>query len=356
MGTWSGAGNVGDELLTAWAVDQLRARGAHPVVTSVDADVTRRHHGAVATVPWGLRPLPRRPRIDGVLVGPGGIVQDSSSVWSLPAHLARAVHARSRGLPVAGVGLGAEPLLRRFSRRLVRRALGAAVGVSVRDEASRAALAGAGVGCTVGADVVFDLVSDAPAAPPGPGEGHLVVAVGPGVRPGRVRPARWRLEADDPGPAASAVRAVAGRLGCGIVIVAFRGARDRAHAHRLAPLLDGVRVDDTGDPDRVRTLIASARAVVSSRFHPCVLAVAAGVPALAVSGQAKVRSLVDSVDDPSRLGLAADWTEAASWDPGPPTAGRAPAPAEAHHRVLDALVAAARAHGPPQTRRRASGG
>ncbi|RMH76207.1 MAG: hypothetical protein D6683_10335, partial [Actinomyces sp.] len=76
-------------------------------------------------------------------------------------------------------------------------------------------------------------------------------------------------------------------------------------------------------------------------LHPCVLAVAAGVPCLAVSTQAKVTSLVAQVGDPTRLRGVADWAGAARWQPGPPTTGRVPGATSAHHEVLDALMAAA---------------
>ncbi|RMH67865.1 MAG: hypothetical protein D6683_17490, partial [Actinomyces sp.] len=287
IGTWSGAGNVGDELLTGWAIRQVRARGGDLVVTSVDPATTRRIHGPVATVPWGIRPLPRDVRVDAVVVGPGGIIQDTSSVWSLPAHLARALHARRRGLPVAGVGLGAEPLRRGISRRLVAAAFSGAVGVTVRDEESAAALAGADVAARVAPDVVFDEVGPADRVPAEHRRG-LVVAAGPHVRPGRLRPARRRLVADPVDEVAAAVEAVAAHVEGPVTLVAFRGERDREWLARLAARVPGARLDDGTDPGRARRLVTGAAAVVSSRLHPCVLAVAAGVPCLAVSTQAKV--------------------------------------------------------------------
>ena len=109
---WAGAGNVGDELLTRAMVTRLRRLGAEPVVASRAPLATTALHG-VDAVPWGPRGRAALAGIDGVCVGPGGILQDTSSLWSLPGHLAIAFLARRRGLPVAAIGVGAEPLRRR---------------------------------------------------------------------------------------------------------------------------------------------------------------------------------------------------------------------------------------------------
>ena len=103
---WSGAGNVGDELLTEVLSTRLRSAGLDPVIRSVSPNATAAAHGGVAVAQRGFASVRAAFTVDAVVLGPGGIVQDHSSVWSLPAHLAPVVIARLRRRPVAGSASG----------------------------------------------------------------------------------------------------------------------------------------------------------------------------------------------------------------------------------------------------------
>jgi len=332
---WAGAGNVGDELLARAAIAMVRQAGGIPVVASRDPAATAALH-RVEAVAWGPRGLAAAARFDGVCVGPGGIIQDSTSIWSLPGHLATALTARVLGRPVIGLGLGAEPLQRRSSRWMLRGALGGRP-VTVRDRPSAEALAAAGVGCEVAPDLTFALDLE-PRAP----SDELVVAVGPEADSGWLSTASWRLARDSAGAAgeAHAVAAALDRLsvrnGLRVVFVAFGGERDRRHAQRVAAAMDQPSTLDCGpeaDPahashasrfrvgvpravtmaktapavDAAVARVLGAAAVVTSRYHAAVVALCGGVPVTVISAQAKLAALAASVDDPGRIRMAEGW-------------------------------------------------
>lgn len=340
---WAGAGNVGDELLTRAVADVLRGQGAEPVVASRDPAATRRLHGLEA-VPWGRRGRSHLDRIDGVCLGPGGILQDSSSLWSLPGHLAVPLRARRMGIPVAAVGVGAEPLRRASSGWMLRRAL-AGREVVTRDDASSAALKAVGVDARTGADLVFGLHLDL--ARRGRDRPEIVVSVGGSVRPGLVAPASRRIE---PAPVAEIARALDGLaavLDATVALTRFRGERDAAAAAELAERLGAEAVVLPADVDEHVRRVAGARLVVSSRYHPVVLAARAGVPAVVVSDQPKVASLVEQLDRPDIIRVGS-WAEAGTLRPGGGQAdlglpGALSEGVRRAHDALAALVAAARA-------------
>jgi polysaccharide pyruvyl transferase CsaB len=329
---WAGAGNVGDELLTRAVVGQLLAAGARVVVASRDPDETEARHPGVDAVPWGARGLRRMGSVHGVCVGPGGILQDSSSLWSLPGHLVMPWRARRRGAAIAAIGVGVEPLRRRSSARWLRTVL-ADVPVVTRDAESTSALASVGIVSTTGADLVFGL-----AMPTVERRSEIVVSVGPSVRPGRIAPAARRLEPAPAAPIARALDELAARLDCRIVLTRFRGRRDHEAARSIAARIraDVEILDD--DVDAHVRRVAGARLVVSSRYHPIVLAAASRTPALVVSSQAKLMSLVDQIDDPS-VRRVTSWDHLGGSTVGPvPSAVCVPSGIEAANRALIELV------------------
>ena len=285
---WAGAGNVGDELLTRAAAELIREAGGEPVIASRDPAATRATHG-VDALRWGLVSRSALAGVDAVWVGPGGIIQDTSSLWSLPGHLLSAMRIRRRGGAVAGIGLGAEPLRRRTSAALLRRAL-AGAPVLCRDAASAAVVASAGVAASVEADLAFSLT-----LPPADPRDELAVAIGPAVRPGRVAPAARRLVRPDLDVVARVLDSQAAHLDVPISLLSFRGDRDTEMAAALAPRLRTPTTVVTGDVDEQVARLAGARAVVTSRYHALAVAAMSGTPALVVSEQAKLRALVDQV-------------------------------------------------------------
>jgi len=332
---WAGAGNVGDELLTRSLVAQIRANDAVPVVASRAPESTAALHG-VESVAWGPKGRATLRSVDGVCLGPGGILQDSSSLWSLPGHLSVPGAARRRGIPLAAIGVGAEPLRRRSSGWLLRRVL-AGRPVVTRDSDSSAALAAAGLDPTTGADVVFGL--ELPAVER---RREIVVSVGGTVGSGVITPARRRIRPAPIGLIAEAVDRLASRLDATVVLTRFRGARDAAAAAELADRLRSPSEVLSDDVDEHVRRVCGARVVVSSRYHPIVLAARAGVPALAVSTQAKVRSLAVQIGSPG-VQIFDSWDDvgrAETPEAVPPAVLEGVAVA---HEAVGALVRAARA-------------
>jgi polysaccharide pyruvyl transferase CsaB len=340
---WAGAGNIGDELLTRALLARLESAGAEPVIASRDPAATTLVHG-VEAVPWGFVGRGKLRDIDGVCLGPGGILQDSSSVWSLPGHLVLPQRAKRMGAVVRSLGVGAEPLGRRSSGWMLRRVLGDSPIVT-RDEPSSSALAGAGLETRTGADLVFGL-----ALPAVERRQEIVVAVGPAVGDGRFSRAARRLQPLNAAAIAKAVDALADRYQCTVVLAAYRGARDRQAAHEIRARLRSPAevLDDDVDLHVARTV--GARLIVSSRYHPIVLAAISGTPAIVVSTQVKVRSLCEMIGAPL-IAQATSWAEAGDVDGLSTSAPIVPASLDETITAVEELVGEARA-----TRRKALGG
>jgi len=329
---WSGAGNVGDELLTEVMIARLRSAGLDPVIRSVSPDATVSAHGEILVSGRGLASVRMAITADAVVLGPGGIVQDHSSVWSLPAHLLPALIARLRRRPVAGLGLGADPLRRSLSKRLLRLAL-AGAPIVVRDEYSAAAMDSAGLDAEIDLDLAWELLHPDPVV----GQG-LTVALGPVAGPGSWRPGRRRLVSDDIAPVVAGLTRLHAAVGGPIRLAAFRGARDERYARLIAAELPNAEIVPAGGAlDAVR----SAAVVVASRYHAVLVAAAAGVPVLADVRQAKLASLA------ATDGLEAHVTGFGSWDevvavPPVPSGGAVRSSTGATNRALQHLREACR--------------
>jgi polysaccharide pyruvyl transferase CsaB len=330
---WSGTTNLGDELLLRALLAMLRERGAGATVVSRDPAATTALHDTAAIglgeVPALVRALRRSA---GLVLGPGGILQDETSPFSLPWHLGRALEAVVARRPLVGVGLGAGPLDRRGSRWLVGRALRHHRGIAVRDAASAELLRDCGVTeVHQGADLVFSLPP--PSVEPAD---RIVVCLRP-HRPGGHRiPLRQLPESElDPeriAAVAGALDALAASTGLAVHLVALeRGRDDRYHELVADRLAAPVTVAVPG-LDEVAAEVARARLVVAMRFHAGVLAVLGGRPAVLLGYAPKV------------AGLAAEAGRGAALVADTP-AGYATIPAAAM-RVLgrDDDVAAARDH------------
>ena len=249
-----------------------------------------------------------------------------------------ALLAKRQGLPVAAIGVGAEPLRRRSSAWLLRRALGTGTVVT-RDEASSAALRQAGLAVQTGADVVFGL--DLSTSPSTDETGEIVVSMGGAVRSGLVSPAARRIDAPPLEEMATAIDLLAERLDARVVLARFRGVRDAEAATALRGLLCADVEVLSADVDEHVRRVCGARLVVSSRYHPLVLAARAGVAAVAVSAQPKVRSLVAQIDEPW-VQLVESWASLGEWSPVEPSrGGKVLDGLEQVHDALASLVIAA---------------
>ena len=160
---WAGSGNLGDELICGSLADLLRRRGAEVAMFSEDPAATEELHGVRAFPTRSLRE-PRR-WADGVVLGPGGLLQDQTSAISCAVHLGRYA-AVGAGRARAGIGLGVGPIDRWPSRWALHTAALERPRWVVRDRSSASALRALGFRHIV---VAPDLAHLALPAPDGPG-------------------------------------------------------------------------------------------------------------------------------------------------------------------------------------------
>jgi polysaccharide pyruvyl transferase CsaB len=229
-----GSENLGDELLFSCLRGRLSELGADVVVLSKDPGATERVHRVRAVRPSDARATLREiAKADAFVFGAGGLIQDGTSVLSLPYHLSRVMMARACRVPFAGVGLGAGPLRFRGSRLLVRAALAGNRGISVRDAASARLLRECGVpNVRVTADLALALEpSDKPPLD------RIVLALRsyreallPGAMGGRVQAQERKLEL----ALARALDQVSRQTGLHLRFLAFEGRRDEEFNRRVA--------------------------------------------------------------------------------------------------------------------------
>ncbi|MCZ7533584.1 MAG: polysaccharide pyruvyl transferase family protein [Acidimicrobiia bacterium] len=289
---WVGAMNIGDELVFRSLATKLRDRGVTVQVMSRDPEGTEALH-EVEAISW-YNPstvLGAIAGCDGFILGPGGLLQDETSVWNLPAHLHRVFAAKTARKPVLGLGLGAGPLKSKASRSLVRAAL-KSVPVTVRDEESAAVLADCGISnVTTTADPAFGLP-----IPTAEVADRIVVSLRPFSGGGGVIPARRSdlrsFDSDDRiGAAARALDDLSVRTSLPIHLLAFEGERDAPYHHRIASEMSAPVTESTASVDTVFDEIAKSRLVVAMRYHAVVSAVMAGRPAVVIAYSPKVRSI-----------------------------------------------------------------
>lgn len=289
-------------------VERLAPLGVAARPISIDAASTQAAHGLDA-VPE------RRPQevlsalraADGLILGPGGLLQDDSSALNPARHLLRVAAARALGRPVIGMGLGVGPLGRGTNRRLVARAL-RGVDVVVRDAASAEALARLG---HPGAIVTADLVLGTTPPPPVPASDHVVVCLRPPtarrVLPETCAQARDRMTAPARVHAVDGIADLARRLDLGVRLVAFEAGRDDVVAAAVADVLAARGIDvEVSVPTRHQVLaeVGSGRLVVSMRYHGGIAGILSHRPTVLVGHVDKVRTLVDEAAVPGVVGVA----------------------------------------------------
>lgn len=287
---WVGAANIGDELIFRSLVAKLKRWDAQILVMSTKPDETSLLHG-VDAVGWYDAPGVTRAiaRSDAVILGPGGLLQDETSIWNLPAHLHRVFAAKMVRTPVLGLGLGVGPLNSGSSRRLVRTAL-RSTPITVRDQESATLAAECGLrDVTVTADLAYGLpVPQAEAAD------RIVASFRPFSGGGGVVPAR-RSDLRSLAPdarvlaAASALDQLAQRSSLPVHLLAFEGERDALYHDLIATHMTSPVTTSVAEVDSVFSEVARSQLVVGMRYHAVVAAIMAARPAVVVGYSPKVR-------------------------------------------------------------------
>jgi polysaccharide pyruvyl transferase CsaB len=297
VAAWVGSTNLGDELVFRGLCRRLAALGAGVTAVSVAPAATRAAHGVAAIDHRDVAGLVRATRrADLVVLGGGGLVQDSTSALNLPYHLSRLVPARLSAKPLAVVGIGAGPLRGRLGTGLARVALAGAHVCTARDAASAQLMRDLGVSpVELTADLAFALPVPAVAV-----EDSLVVCLRPWTgRRGRL-PVALRRPGDDVAPwfvaaMAGTLDAAASATGLAVRLVAFQADRDGPLHDRVAERLTVPVSTVRPDVDDVVDEVARGRVVVAMRYHALVSAVLGGRPAVSLGYDAKVDSLAADV-------------------------------------------------------------
>lgn len=156
-----GFGNLGDELLCEASLMLLASCGVpkeRVALLSADPRRSEEKFGIRAFDRWSLREIGRACTVSrNLLLGGGGLFQDSTSVRSCVYYYAAVRIARMLGLKVWAEGQSVGPLRKGFSRALTRGAFASCVHVGVRDESSREILDSMGIRAVFAPDLVTSL-------------------------------------------------------------------------------------------------------------------------------------------------------------------------------------------------------
>jgi len=303
---WVGAANVGDELIFRSLAQKLQRRGVQVQVMSTNPEATCRLHG-VDAVGWYDFPEVFRAiaRCDGVILGPGGLLQDETSIWNLPAHLHRIFGAKMARKPILGLGLGVGPLNSKLNRRLVRAAL-SSTPITVRDEESAALAASSGLrDVTVTADLAYGL----PIAEVEPSD-RIVASFRPFSGGGGIVPAR-RSDLRSLSPnnrvfaAAEALDDLSQRTSLPVHLLSFEAERDVRYHDLIAERMTATVSTAVASVDSVFEEVARSRLVVAMRYHAVVSAIMASRPTVIVAYSPKVRAAANLIG-PAGLLVAND--------------------------------------------------
>ena len=298
VNAWVGAGNLGDELLFGCLLRRLREFGVTDVTTiSLNPPETERRFSVKALSPRDVAGSLREIRTSELLIlGPGGILQDDTSPWSLPYQLHRVVMAKKVGVPVLGMGLGVGPIRRRSSRLLLRRILNDTGPLGVRDLESSELLSGLGL---VQATPTADLVISSPIPDVSP-VNRVVVCLRPHKRGGGWLPVTMqkdRPQQDYLGHMARALDVIAESLDTECRFVAFEPHRDHPLHERVASLMRTPTSLCVPELDTILVEVAQARAVVAMRFHSAIAALITQRPTVMIGYAPKVASLAGRLGD-----------------------------------------------------------
>ncbi len=272
-----GAGNLGDEALLSGLVGALRTRGVEPLVASVDPARTDAEH-RVQTVDRSIGLLGAIARVDAVVSGGGGLLQDVTSFRSLAYYLGVIAAARALRTPVAVFAQSLGPLSPRgaaATRRVLR-----GVPLGLRDAPSLALAAGWGLPATSVADTA--LLVEPPTAPEGDGSLVVVPRAGyPTLTDALVRlAAPWANE------------------GGRVVVACIHPSADGPEAERLVRALPAAVHTEAATVGAVLNVFAGARAVLSGRLHGMVLAAHAGTPVAGIAYDPKVSGFAERIGAP----------------------------------------------------------
>lgn len=257
--------NAGDEAILEAIVQEIRARGHQAVVFSNNPAETAQRYGVEAvkrTHP--LEVWKAFGRVDLLLSGGGGLLQDKTSGLSLWYYLTVIGLARRRGKAVYVFNQSLGPLSKRGEAQVQRALRG--VPCYFRDQGSLEYGRSLGLNVHLGADPALLLP-----VPPVEREPSMVVLV----------PKYGTEEAN------ANLHKLADRLrveGLEVVVLALQPGFDEPVLEKFSSFTREL----AWDPRRVSYLLAQAGYVISVRLHGAILAAAAGTPFAGIAYDPKV--------------------------------------------------------------------
>ncbi len=289
---YHGMGNTGDEaVLEAFLQGTRRLLpDASVTVLSGDPEATTRAYGVHAVPRTHLPSIVRALRGADLLVSGGGsLLQDVTGRLTVPYYTGVMGIARALRVPVAVYAQGLGPLNTGFARFLVKTALKGAKVVSLRDAESVELLRELGV---VRPDV--SLVAD-PAFALAPKDSPVArrIETLEGVVMFALRP--WDVGRDITDEYAQCARRIRVELGAEVVFAAFQPSADLALADAMAGRSGATAVPFVMTPGQALGVVGAAQLVVGMRLHSLIFAASAGVPAVAIEYDPKVRALCERV-------------------------------------------------------------
>jgi len=327
-----GFGNAGDEAILAASLAGLRDRlpDADFVILSADPDATAVQHDVEARPRWPLWSVWRTLRgADLLLLGGGGLLQDSTSALSLRYYLAVLRLARLTRTPYAIFAQGIGPLRGRMGRWATARCMRRAAAITVRDQASAELLAEIGVArerIEVTADPALTLVPappteiaeilravgvptdrpllglaarkvgqvPSPVLPPRQGYGGQVAGRAGGSNGGQGRGGEQAFE-----ELAETVRRIADERHAQVIVLPFQRSEDLELCRSLAAAIpDAVPLEGPLRPAELMAIIGRLEMLVAMRLHALIFAAAQAVPAVGVAYDPKVAALCERVGQP----------------------------------------------------------
>ena len=290
-----GEHNIGDDALLQALLRSLPAE-AKPCITAADQQQVQQRFGVITCDRRRLRStLSALADCDGLILGGGSLLQDSTSWRSLLYYAALILTARLQRKPVVLWAQGLGPLRRRRSRLLVGRLLPLVAAASWRDRQSAAfaqQLAGASRAIDpVGADPVWTL-------PPVHWRGRGGPIVLAWRSSGLLTEEDWRVLLE-------ALAELAERNDRPVLWVPLHNAQDGGLLQQLQEqglLPDALAMRSREirlqRPEELMAQASAAGLVIAMRLHGLILAARAGAPVAALSYDPKVAAAAEALGCP----------------------------------------------------------
>ncbi|MBM7557297.1 polysaccharide pyruvyl transferase CsaB [Halanaerobacter jeridensis] len=294
-----GFNNTGDEAILAALIAGLEARidELEIIVLSADPQFTTQLHQVEAVNRMNFKRIAQElKKADLLISGGGSLLQDVTSLKTIPYYLGVIVLAKVMKTPVFFCAQGVGPVNNRLNQKLISGVLNKVALITVRDQKSKQLLENWGVKnkITVTADLVFSLELG--------NEGMINNIVkqeqisfqsptmGVAVRP-------W---ADN-----SYLNQLAGvldtlilKLGVNIVLLPFHNPGDREVSQLLKQKMKQQVDLITGDytPREILALVESCDFFLGVRLHSLIFAALAGIPVAGISYDPKINNFLEQLN------------------------------------------------------------